>query len=661
MSKVSPGFTNFTRGILSPLALARTDYQGYFDGASELTNFFVRVQGPITRRPGFVYVATSGTTTLPIRLIPFEFSTEQAYVLEFGEEYMRVFRDKSIVIDSGTSLPYTITTPYLSSELAELKYTQSADTVYLTHPDHPPYKLTRTGHTAWTLSGVSTEYGPAMDIIPDIAGTTLTSSGVGVGLRAITAPAGTTVFYPGHVGSVWRWDMIGGTSGYFTVTAYGSPTAVSGLVGSELNALTSAAWGEASWSDYRGWPYAVKFHEDRLIYGGSDHMPTTIWASVVGEYDNFFTGETDSCALSLTTQNLNAIRWMESTEDLIVGTTGGVLKISGKSDGGALTYEATCKTQSRKGCADIMAEIVGEAILYVSRSKRKVHELAYSLERDGYVAPNRTIVAENITESGIVETAYQGEPDSVLWCVLNNGKMAAFTYEPDEKILAWSGPHETDGNFKSICVIPGSEEEEVWVAVERNGVYMVEYMAPISWDSIYDCFFVDSGLSRTGAGTTTLQITGLDHLAGRTIDILVDGTAHPQKVVSATGGVTLNYAGTTIHAGLSYTSTYRSVNLEGGSYQGTAIGKTKRIISVVVRFLETVAGKIGYDDNDLTDIPFRTEGVALYGGYTEPFTGDKKMLFKHGYDTEAYVQVVQDKPLPMTILSVIPLFDVRDR
>lgn len=653
MPRITQGFTSFTRGVLSPLALARTDYQGYFDGASILKNFLVRIQGPISRRPGTMFVSMSKSGS-SIRAIPFEFSTEQAYVLEFGNHYMRVYKDKGQV-ESAPGVPYEIVTPYSSVEIWDLQYTQSADTVYITHPDHPPYTLTRIDHTAWIMSGVSTEYGPALDTPANPP--TLTASNTAVGTRTITSS--TSLFDALHIGSCWRWDM-SGTSGYFVITGFTSATAVTAEVKHALNNATSTTWGEAAWSDYNGWPYCAKFHEERLFFGGNDNKPTTIWGSMIGQYKNFFTGEDSSHGLALETQNLNAIRWMESTDDLIIGTTGGVLKVEG-ANGGPLTYESTCKTQSRKGSADIMAEIVGESILYVSRSGRKVHELAYSLERDGYVAPNRTVVAEHVTRSKVVDIAYQSEPDSILWCVLGNGKLAAFTYEPDEKILAWSGPHETEGYFRSVCVIPGSEEDEVWFTVERNGGWMMEYMTTTHWDSIYDCFFVDSGLSRTGAGTTTLSILGLDHLSGCTVDILVDGTVHPRRVVNASGGVSLEYSGTTIHAGLPYTSIYRSVNLEGGSNEGTAVGKIKRITKLALRLHNTVGGKIGFDDAMLTDIPYRQEGVSLYDRPTDPFSGDKILPFKSGYGSEAYVEVVQDKPLPMTILAVLPTYVVRDR
>lgn len=174
--------------------------------------------------------------------------------------------------------------------------------------------------------------------------------------------------------------------------------------------------------------------------------------------------------------------------------------------------------------------------------------------------------------------------------------------------------------------------------------------------TIYDCFYVDSGLSMLYSGEPTSDIFGLDHLAGATVSLLVDGVVHPDALVNEYGGVSLEFSGTTIHAGLPYTATYRSVNLEGGSRMGTAIGQIKRIIKVILNLYNTSGGQIGFDDSDLQDIqiPSWKTGTSL-------FTGDVPMLFRHGYDTEAYIQVTQADPLPMTILNVIPVFDTREK
>ncbi len=179
-----------------------------------------------------------------------------------------------------------------------------------------------------------------------------------------------------------------------------------------------------------------------------------------------------------------------------------------------------------------------------------------------------------------------------------------------------------------------------------------------NWErkTIYDSFYVDSGLSLLYASEPTQELTGLDHLAGTTVSLLVDGVVHPDTFVNYGGGVSLQWAGTTIHAGLSYPATYRSVNLEGGSRMGTAIGQIKRIIKVILNLYNTSGGKIGFDDGTLEDIQ-----IPSWKAGTSLFTGDLPMLFQHGYDTEAYVQVTQDDPLPMTVLNVIPVFDTREK
>ena len=1003
MSKVSPNFANFTAGELSPLVLGRVDFQGYFNGASEITNFIVRTQGPVVRRPGTYYVAgakyggttassviteaISGTSddgfwtsiatfsvvdnifgatgpgvgynnafynfagvsvpphaiiqnayvtfiaarddsgvcgtsvylndignaisptnlgeagalvltdgiswlpeswvqdssydsvdisslvqtvvnrpdweignsmmvivyddqvnsvlgwrkpydytvnaakvpvlhinySIPIRLVPFQFSSEQAYVLEFGHRYMRVYRDKGQVLSAGGTV-YEITTPYSGASLSEIKWTQSADTMYLVHPNSRPQKLTRTGHAVWTIAGVSTEYGPCQDT-PYPLNTVLTATSEGSGnifaaggastynVRAtsdaasqdayfacdvnqnllgdysniswlteatgattgqrfhidsgtteaidriyyenchsvdlltnqgaqhftlygstsmgaylntiwndtgnagwtalatsqaffnqhktedagdpqyidvfncgdyrfysfkiddnyggtrmgmrrlmlqkderVTINAGTTIFYAGHVGSVWRWDMAGGTSGYFTVAQYGSGTSISATVEHPLGTTVTSYWGEAAWSDYRGWPYAAKFHENRLIYAGSDYLPTAIWGSETGKYERFFAASReDSNSFTLTTQNMNAIRWIESGNTLLVGTTGGVLSTGSAIAEDPLSYDALCKTQEAVGCADIMPVIVGGDILYVQKGGRNLRQLSYTLEKSSYKARDLTNAAEHITESGVSSIALQQVPDNILWCVRNDGKVASLTYSPDEKVLAWT-LHETDGIVESIAIIPGDEEDEIWLSIKRTigGVdyRYIEYMMPQKFDTQYDCFFVDSGLSRNNAGTTTLLVTGLNHLAGCTVSLLVDGTPI-QKVVNSMGGVSLVSAGTTIHIGLPYTSTLRTVNLEAGSRMGTVVGKTKRISEVLMRFYQTIGGQMGYNDSYLMSIP--------QSGSTTLFSGDRKDLFLKGYGTEAYVQISQASPLPMTILNIIPIFQTNEK
>lgn len=159
MPKVFPIQTNFVTGEVSPLIQSRVDSDKFFSGAKTLENFIVLPQGGITRRSGTRYLGEVKDSSKFTRLIEFEFSTIQAYILEFGHEYIRVHKDEGTV-ESAPGVPVEISTPYQYTELAELSVIQSADVLYICHKDHQPRKLSRTSHTTWTLSLFESLDGP---------------------------------------------------------------------------------------------------------------------------------------------------------------------------------------------------------------------------------------------------------------------------------------------------------------------------------------------------------------------------------------------------------------------------------------------------------------------------------------------------------------------
>lgn len=158
----APIQTNFTAGEISPLLYGRTDISKYFNGVREITNFIVKPQGGAVRRSGTRFVHEVKTSSKKTILIRFEFSVVQAYILEFGDQYIRFYRNEGI-IESSPGTPYEISTPYLEADLENLYVTQSADILYIAHPSYAPRKLSRTAHTSWTLSTLSNEDGPYLD------------------------------------------------------------------------------------------------------------------------------------------------------------------------------------------------------------------------------------------------------------------------------------------------------------------------------------------------------------------------------------------------------------------------------------------------------------------------------------------------------------------
>ncbi|HEU0069771.1 MAG TPA: hypothetical protein VFS04_00625, partial [Alphaproteobacteria bacterium] len=172
MSRVSPIQTNFTAGELSPRLEGRVDLAKYANGCRALENMLVHPHGGASRRSGTRFVAETKSSGA-VRLIPFEFSTVQAYMLEFGAGYIRFFMNEGR-IESPPGTPYEIVSPYGADDLFELQYAQSADVMYLVHPDHAPRKLSRTGHASWALDVVAFKDGPYLE--ENGTGTTITPS-----------------------------------------------------------------------------------------------------------------------------------------------------------------------------------------------------------------------------------------------------------------------------------------------------------------------------------------------------------------------------------------------------------------------------------------------------------------------------------------------------
>ncbi len=162
MAKATSIQTSFTSGEISPRLLGRVDLDQYYAGAGTCLNFALMPHGGVVKRSGLRFIAEAKHHDRKCRLVPFEFSTEQAYVIEAGDGYFRFFKDGGQIVDTAGA-PYEIASPYAAADLAELSWAQSADTLFLCHPRHQPRTLTRTGHTSWTLSVLELVDGPWLD------------------------------------------------------------------------------------------------------------------------------------------------------------------------------------------------------------------------------------------------------------------------------------------------------------------------------------------------------------------------------------------------------------------------------------------------------------------------------------------------------------------
>ena len=713
--KASPIQESLNAGEFSPLMQGRVLFQKYKNALALCENMMPIVQGAVTRRTGTYFIGEVKDSANKTRMIPFEFSTLQSYNIEFGAGYFRFYKDrgqiqvsdvaawetstayaKGALVVSGSVNYYCVTShtagtfatdlaagkwyalegsiyeipnPYSQDEIADVKYTQSADVLYLTHKNHPPIKLSRTGHTAWTTSEIDFQDGPYLNL--NATETTLTLSGT---TGSVTVTASASLFKSSDVGRSLRIKSTGSKWGWGKITGYTSDTVVTVLlVKSPESASATKDWRLGIYCAEHGYPSCVTFFEDRLFFAGTKNYPQRIDGSKAGDYETFSpnsieTGTvTDEMAVACTlnSSDVNAIQWMVDDEKgLLCGSIGGewIVRPSSLSEGLTPT-NIKAKRSTSYGSSSVQAKRVGRAAIYVQRAGRKVREMAYVYEVDGFRSPDMTALSEHITYGGLTEIEYQQEPFSVIWFIRSDGQLIGLTYERDQDVIGWHR-HIIGGSFGdghaivealSCIPTPDGTSDELTMIVKRTidgeTKRYIEYMTPrFDADSLTYAHFVDCGLTYEGAATDT--VSGLNHLEKETVQVLADGLPHDDCVVYG-GMIALTRKASVITIGKGYNSDIQTLRLEAGAADGTAQGKTKRITRVDVRLHKTLGLKYGRDAANLDVHTFRKSG--------ELFSGDIQIVWNSGYDEKGQMYFRQSQPLPMTILSIAPQVVTQDR
>lgn len=488
--------------------------------------------------------------------------------------------------------------------------------------------------------------------------------------------------YDGNTGVQWEFQDPG--YGYAQITAYTSATEVTATVISRLpdqvvtsgNATTRWAFG--SWDSVSGFPSHVTFFRNRLVFARATDRK--LWFSVAADYEDFSDRDSGgevvadmAVTRTVESEESNKIKFLIPSDDLLIGTAGGEHVCKEQTDSEAFgPANVKISKSSGYGSRGTQPLRVGDSVLFVQRSGRKLREVSFDALSVKYKSLNMSVLAPHMVPKGksIRQMAYQKEPHSVVWCARSDGLLLGFTFDREQYTEPPFGgwhrhPLGGDGEVESVVCVPSpdTDRDDVWMIVKRtiNGATQryVEYMTAEyeDGDDQEDAFYVDSGLTYDSSATTT--ISGLLHLEGETVDVLADGATHPQRTVSS-GAITLQRSASVVQVGLPCPAKLATMRINAGAVDGTAQGKTKRINSVVVRLQDTLGGKMGPTETELDEILFRSptnpmdEAPPLY-------TGDKEVLWRGGYEKDGYIWYVNDQPLPVTVLAIMPQVTTQDR
>lgn len=598
---------------------------------------------------------------------------------------------------------YELTTTYTADDLPLLSFDQSADVLYIGCPGKKPRRLTRLADTNWTLADLTFTDGPYLPengtptypvISPDNGAI---GSSVTITFSAIEGINGGAGFTSADIGrlfrclrresappdaseSMWSWFQITGVSSDRIVTATAKTR-----VGYEFGSLgLRRRWRLGAWSDALGWPTKIVLFQGRAWWATTTSQPLTAWASESDQYESFAPSvltvlgaaaePTPASAFFLTFGGgqRNQLRWLMPLTYLAVGSGGDERSVRG----GDLSETISFDNAANRPATDVGSHTappvrVNSSALFISGDQRHLHEFSYRSEINNYTEDDLTRLAEHIgQESPLAELAFQRRPWRIVWARRADGSLVGFTYDREQDVMSW---HQhplggTGAKVLAMACIPGTGQDELWLAVERtiNGTTRryVEVLGDeqlLGQPDARDFCYLDGGLTYDGPEVAAGdRFFGLEHLVGETVQLLVDGATHPPVTVAAPGTITLQRAASTVHAGYHYNSLYESVPIEGGNPSGSSAGRPKTLHHLTLVLIETIGGRAGPSEAT-TELMPAMRGNDDMDAPPVLRSGKKRIGWRGKIEDDALPLVVlQDLPFPMTLAGAVPSYSVNE-
>ncbi len=480
---------SFADGEVAPEFYARDN----INGLSRLENMDVLAGGGLKRRAGLEHVAGLNSYA---RLIPFSVGEDDDYLLALTGGHILVFHDGVQIQDILCVWP--------AAALDNLQYAQRFGTMIFVHPDYQPYVLKKTG-SQFTISKFNfaiNENDMSVNIpfirFDDASGINITISSNSLGGNYATFTTNKDFWTSDNVGT--RLLLL---NKQWRIVQYVSPTVVYVYCNGQFTIPSAAVsdWSESAFSERRGWPCSITFHQDRLVFGGSRSYPSGVWLSQVGRHDNFSVGtglDDEAIFITLLSQQRQQICTVVSSDNLQILTSVGEWAISSKPLTPSMVdikqHTAVGSVASRY----LPPQKIEGATVFISGSKKDIRELSLDELGENYNASDLCSFAKHLMQNPI-DIAYNQQRRQ-LFVVMASGDMAVLNQNSSLGISAW-GSYKTQGNFKSVAVIAG----ETFVVVERGGEFALEKFS--------DSALTDSGNRGFSFAASALPLRGSGHNA----------------------------------------------------------------------------------------------------------------------------------------------------
>lgn len=516
--------TNFTAGQVSSHIFGRGDLSIFENGARTLQNVIIHPTGGVSRRRGLQlldFLPDNG------RLVPFEFNSEQTYLLCFLPQKLRIYREDLLLAE--------LDSPWAEAQIPNINWTQSADTLLVVHPDVAPRKICRYDGDLWKIEEWQYHTADGQVFCPyhnfETDGCIISPNGSSGNLNIV---AWRPLFHSGYIGVRLK---INGGEGVITAVADGQHATLA-VTKNLKHGNAASDWEESAFSPMRGWPASVTFHQDRMVIGGSKSLPNRLWLSKSSDLFNFDIGtglDDESIEFSILSDQVNAIRNVVSGRHLLVFTTGAEWMVTGEP----LTPQSiTLSRQTNVGIyspRNVPPQNVNGATTFISQSGKQLREFLYADVEQAYQARDLTLLSGEILADPL--DCDFSRDENVLYIILGDGTVSCLTTYRSEEVNAWS-KLVTEGKFLSVSVV----DQNVYFMVERDGKYCLE---KLSDEFCTDCGFMSSSEKPQKIWEVP------ECFEGKEIALVADGFTVGSKLVSE-GKIELNEPASLLCGGLAF-------------------------------------------------------------------------------------------------------------
>ena len=427
----------------------------------------------------------------------------------------------------------------------------------------------------------------------------------------------------------------------------------------EDSPVATELWSEGAFSNVRGYPTAVTFHEQRLVLGGALFAPSKFYASAVGEYENFEEGASDADAYAYEINAddvVPAIRWLSSNTSLQVGTAGGTFTAQPGGGGVGITPTSISVTPDTDySVFPTKPNKVSSFLYYIAGNGFDVRQLVYSLELNKQRSADMTMISEHILRDGdgAVQMARQQSPNDRLWIIRADGQIAVFTRDAEQGVMAWSrriagSSAKGAGLFKSICILPqDKDDDQIYIVAERNIGGSVKRYVEIFTKEFFTDYFEPVRLDASLNYDEPVTITGVTQASPVVISAPSHGFSNGDqiKIDNVIGMTDLNaniYYAAGVTANTFNLVDKNGVNIDGTNFGAYLSGGEVRKMVTLITGLDHLIGE--------------TVSVAADGGLpagTQTYTVDVS-----GNITLAFPAAVVHVGLPYTgKIQLLPLGD----